>query len=92
MNTTVTNIESKTQLNKYISFKSLIFMFIYMSFAISLKDNVNDMISLPFLLFHGMCSFFFILPSFYNKGRNNIESIAILLISMGENKVYRGYY
>lgn len=83
----VTNIESKTQATKYLSFKSLLFLIAYLIVCYMFKDYVSSLLFIPYMIFSGVCSVFLVLPSYYNKGRNHLESIILMLKS--DTAVYR---
>lgn len=85
----VTNIESKTQATKYLSFKSLLFIIAYLIVCYMFKDYVSSLLFVPYMIFSGVCSVFLVLPSYYNKGRNHLESIILML--KADTTVYRPY-
>ena len=86
----ITNIESKTQATKYLSFSSLLFLLGYLLFAYAFRVYVHPFLLIPYFLFNGIMSFILLLPSGTNKGRNNLESIYVLF--MGDKKTYVPYY
>lgn len=87
---TVTDIESKTQATKYLSFKSLVVFFAYMIISYMLMDYVNAVLHIPYLIFSGVCCVILLLPSAYNQTRNNFESIFLIL--KGDKGTYPPVY
>jgi len=86
----ITNIESKTKANRHFTLKGIMFVGIYLIICYMLKNNVNGILFIPYIIFNALYSIFFILPSTYNKNRNNLESIFILLKQ--DKNVYRPLY
>lgn len=87
--TVITNIESKTKANRFFTVRGIMFVFAYVIVAYMLRNNVADLLFFPYIIFSLICAIFFILPSAHNKGRNNLESIFILL--RVDKKVYRAF-
>lgn len=85
----VTNIESKTKATKHLSLKSLFFIFGYLIVCYMFKDYVSSLLFIPYMIFSACCCIFLVLPSYYNKGRNHLESILIML--KADSVVYRPY-
>lgn len=77
-NNVITNINSKTKVNRFLNLSSLFVLMGYMIFAYMLKDHVNSLVQIPYYIFSFVCAFYLVLPSAYNKGRNNFESIFLL--------------
>ena len=74
-----TQIESKTRVSRHINL-----MFAYM-----LKDFIYSLFFVPYMIFSLCCAVYLVLPSRYNKGRANWESIVVLL--RADRAVYRPY-
>lgn len=85
----ITDIESKTKVNRFFTFRTLILFIAYMLISHMFSGYVNTLMYIPYMIFSGVCCLFLILPSLYNMGRNNLESIIILFKS--DKKVYRPY-
>lgn len=86
----ITNIESKTKVNKFFSLKSLFFFVIWMVLSHIFSGNVLSILYIPYMIFSMLMCMYFLMPSVYNKGRNNIESIYIMLFA--DNSLYKPYY
>lgn len=74
----ITNINSETKVNKYLSLKTMYFLVGYAVVAYMLKNYVNHILFIPYMLFSIGCAFFAVLPSPLNKRRSNLESIFLL--------------
>lgn len=85
----ITDIESKTQATKNFSFKSLIFLILYLTVSYMFKGYVNSLLIIPYMIFSGCCCIFLLMPSRLNKKRNNLESI--MLFFRADKNVYRPY-
>ena len=70
---------------------SFLFYFIvgYLMFAYMLKDFIYSLFFVPYMIFSLCCAVYLVLPSRYNKGRANWESIVVLL--RADRAVYRPY-
>ena len=77
-----TQIESKTRVSRHINLSSLYFIVGYLMFAYMLKDFIYSLFFVPYMIY-------LVLPSRYNKGRANWESIVVLL--RADRAVYRPY-
>lgn len=78
-NNVITDIESKNKATSHLNMSGLLFVVGFMGVAFILKDNVNVLVRIPYYIFNLVCSVFLVLPSRYNKGRNHLESIFVLL-------------
>lgn len=87
--TAVTQIKSKTKVAKFLSFQDLFFIIGYLVIAYALRGNVSDVLRLPYIIFSLVMGIFLILPSTTNSGRNNLESIYIMLF---KDKTYKAMY
>lgn len=58
-------------------------------FAYMLKDFIYSLFFVPYMIFSLCCAVYLVLPSRYNKGRANWESIVVLL--RADRAVYRPY-
>ena len=85
----VTDIESKTKATKHFNFTGILFVFAVVGLCYMLKENVNTLVRIPFYIFNGISAAWLMLPSKHNKGRNNLESIAVMLRK--DPIVYRHY-
>lgn len=74
-----TQIESKTRVSRHINLSSLYFIVGYLMFAYMLKDFIYSLFFVPYMIFSLCCAVYLVLPSRYNKGRANWESIVVLL-------------
>lgn len=88
--TAVTQIKSKTKVAKFLSFQDLFFIIGYLVIAYALRGNVSDVLRLPYIIFSIVMGIFLILPSATNSGRNNLESIYIMLFK--DDKTYKAMY
>ena len=86
----ITNIESKTKVNKFFSLKSLFFFVIWMLVSHIFSGNVLSILYIPYMLFSLSMCIYLLMPSNLNKGRNNFESIYIMLVT--DNYVYKPFY
>ena len=86
----ITNIESKTKVNKFFSLKSLFFFVIWMLVSHIFSGNVLSILYIPYMLFSLSMCIYLLMPSNLNKGRNNFESIYIMLFT--DNYVYKPFY
>ena len=84
-----TQIESKTRVSRHINLSSLYFIVGYLMFAYMLKDFIYSLFFVPYMIFSLCCAVYLVLPSRYNKGRANWESIVVLL--RADRAVYRPY-
>ena len=84
-----TQIESKTRVSRHINLSSLYFIVGYLMFAYMLKDFIYSLFFVPYMIFSLCCAVYLVLPSRYNKGRANWESIVVLLLA--DRAVYRPY-
>lgn len=84
-----TQIESKTKVTRNINLSSLYFVAGYLMLAYMLRGFVYDLLLIPYLIFSLCCAVYLVLPSRYNKGRANWESIVVLL--RADRAVYRPY-
>lgn len=84
-----TQIESKTKVTRNINLSSLYFVAGYLMLAYMLRGFVYDLLLIPYLIFSLCCAVYLVLPSRYNKGRANWESIVVLL--RADRAVYRLY-
>ena len=78
-----TQIESKTRVSRHINLSSLYFIVGYLMFAYMLKDFIYSLFFVPYMIFSLCCAVYLVLPSRYNKGRANWESIVVLLEALG---------
>lgn len=84
-----TQIESKTKVTRNINLSGLYFVAGYLMLAYMLRGFVYDLLLIPYLIFSLCCAVYLVLPSRYNKGRANWESIVVLL--RADRAVYRPY-
>ncbi len=75
---TVTDLKSKTKATRFLTFRGVIFFITYMVLTYAFRGFVNEILIVPYLIFSGLMCLFLLMPSIYNKGRNNLESIYIL--------------
>ena len=85
----ITDIESKNKATQHLNLGNLFFIVGYMMVAYMLRGMVHDFLRLPYLLFSLACSIYLSMPSRYNQGRNNLESLLLLL--RADRTVYRPY-
>ena len=85
-NNVITDIESKNKATSHLYLTGVLFVIGMMSVFFLLKDYVNVILQIPYLIFNLICSVFLVMPSGYNKGRNNMESIVVLI-----RKALNGY-
>ena len=88
-NNVITDIESKNKATRHLNLSGLIFLFALMGLAFMFQNYVNGIVRVPYYAFNLLCGIFLMLPSRHNKGRNNLESIAVLLRK--DITVYRQY-
>lgn len=88
-NNVITDIESKNKATSNLNFSSLIFVISYMFIAFMFQGYVNLILQIPYYIFSLICAVFLVLPSRFNKGRNNLESIYVMLNK--DIAVYRPY-
>ncbi len=86
----ITDIESKTKATRNLDLKNLIFLAMYMMFAYMLRDNVNGLLYVPYMIFSFACGLFLMMPSSFNKKRNHLYSIVILI--KNDAATYRPYF
>ena len=72
----ITNIESKTKATKHFNLSDLFFL--------------TELLFIPYMLFSLFNAAYLIMPSRYNKGRKNYESLAVMMKK--DVLVYRPYY
>jgi len=88
-NNVITNIDSKTKAAKHLNLSGLFFIIAYLLVAYMLRDLVSGIMFIPYMIFSGICSFYLILPSRFNRGRTNLESLFVLFHT--DNRVYRPF-
>lgn len=88
-NNVITDIESKTKATSSLNLSGVIFVIIYLGIAFMLKDYIHAYMIIPYFAFSTVAAIFLVLPSRTNKGRNNLESIFVLLTK--DTAVYRPY-
>lgn len=88
-NNVITDIESKNKATSHLYLSGVLFVLAAMTVFFLLKDYVNILLQLPYFIFNFICSVFLVLPSRYNKGRTNMESIFVMLRK--DVGVYRPY-
>ena len=85
----ITDIESKTRVTSHLNMAGLIFVVAFLGVAFIMKNHVNMLVRIPYYLFNLASAVFLVLPSRYNKGRSNLESIFVLLRK--DTTVYRQF-
>ena len=88
-NNVITDIESKNKATAHLNLSGVLFVIASMTVFFLLKDCVNIILQLPYFIFNFLCSVFLVWPSKFNKGRNNMESVFVLLRK--DVYVYRPY-
>ena len=85
----VTDIESKNKATSHLNLSGVFFVVGYLGIAFLLSSYVNMFVQIPYYIFSLFCAVFLVLPSGYNKGRNNMESIVVMMRK--DIAVYRPY-
>ena len=88
-NNVITDIESKNKATRHLNLGNLFFIIGYMMVAYMLRGMVHTLLLFPYLLFSLACSIYLSMPSRFNQGRNNLESLFLLL--RADRTVYRPY-
>lgn len=88
-NNLVTNIESKTKATRLFTVQGILFFILYQLFGYAFRGFINEILFVPYLIFNLIICGFLLLPSSYNKGRNNLESLYILLTA--DKGIYKPY-
>ncbi|WP_314922744.1 DUF5592 family protein [Mogibacterium diversum] len=86
----ITNIESKTKATKHFNLSDLFFLTGFLIIAYMFKGAVHELLFIPYMLFSLFNAAYLIMPSRYNKGRKNYESLAVMMKK--DVLVYRPYY
>ena len=85
----ITDIESKNKATRHFNFSGIVFLVAVVGLSFMFKDYVNSLLQIPFVAFNFLCGAYVMLPSRVNKGRNNLESIFVMLRK--DLEVYRQY-
>ena len=75
----ITNIESKTKATKHFNLSDLFFLTGFLIIAYMFKGAVHELLFIPYMLFSLFNAAYLIMPSRYNKGRKNYESLAVMM-------------
>lgn len=75
----ITDIESKTKASKNLSMENVLFIVGFFLVCYMLRPLVADVMQVPYYIFSILCGILLSFPSPYNKGRNNLQSLLLLI-------------